>query len=176
MTLNLADKKAVVAELSEVVDTAISAAAADYRGLTVSEMDALRVKARGEGIKVRVYRNTLARRAMKETHFACLTDALVGPIMLFFADDEPGAPARLLRDFAKEHDNFEVRALALDGKLFGPEQLAVVADLPSRDQALGQLLSVMKAPITKLVRTLNEPAAQCVRVLSAIKDEKQANA
>ena len=101
---------------------------------------------------------------------------MVGPIVLFFADEEPGAPARLLRDFAKEHDNFEVRALALDGKLLGPEQLSAVASLPSRDEALAQLLSVMKAPITKFVRTLNEPAAQCVRVLSAIKDQKQANA
>ena len=176
MTLNLAEKQAVVAELNEVANHAISAAAADYRGLTVSEMDALRGKARSQGIKVRVYRNTLAKRAIKETDFACLTDALVGPIVLFFADEEPGAPARLLRDFAKEHENFEVRALALDGKLLGPEQLSAVANLPSRDEALAQLLSVMKAPITKFVRTLNEPAAQCVRVLSAIKDQKQANA
>jgi len=95
---------------------------------------------------------------------------------LFFAEEEPGAPARLLRDFVKEHDKLEVKALALDGKLLGPDQLKAVASLPSRDEALAQLLSVMKAPITKFVRTVNEPVAQFARVMGAIRDQKQAGA
>ncbi len=176
MTLNLADKKAIVAELADVVTGSISVAAAYYRGLSVTDMNQLRVNARKQGIKMGVYRNTLARLAVEGTHFACLTEALVGPVVLFFAEHEPGAPARLLRDFIKDNDTLEVRALVLDGKLLGPEQLKAVASLPSRDEALAQLLSVMKAPITKFVRTVNEPAAQFVRVLSAVGDKKQANA
>lgn len=176
MTLNLADKKAIVSELSGVVANSISAAAAHYRGLSVADMDKLRVDARKMGIKMGVYRNTLARLAVKDTKFACLTEALVGPVVLFFADQEPGAPARLLRDFVKSNDKLEVRALTLDGKLLGAEHLSAVASLPSRDEALAQLLSVMKAPVTKFVRTLNEPAAQAVRVLAAIGDKKRADA
>ena len=176
MTLNLADKKAIVAELSGVVTESVSVAAAYYRGLSVTEMNQLRVDARKQGIKVGVYRNTLARLAVEGTEFACLTEALVGPVVLFFADQEPGAPARLLRDFVKDNDKLEVRALALDGKLLGPDQLNVVASLPSRDEALAQLLSMMKAPITQFVRTVNEPAAQFVRVVAAVGDKKQADA
>jgi len=176
VTLNLADKKAIVAELSGVVTESVSVAAAYYRGLSVTEMNQLRVDARKQGIKVGVYRNTLARLAVEGTEFACLTEALVGPVVLFFADQEPGAPARLLRDFVKDNDKLEVRALALDGKLLGPDQLNVVASLPSRDEALAQLLSMMKAPITQFVRTVNEPAAQFVRVVAAVGDKKQADA
>lgn len=173
MTIRLEDKKAIVAELAQVATESISAVAADYRGLTVSEMTELRKEARNSGVYMRVYRNTLARRAVQETEFACLTDALVGPIVLLFAREEPGAAARLAQSFAKKHENLEVRALALDGQLLGPEQLKAVASLPSRDEALAQLLSVMKAPITKFVRTVREPYAQVVRVMAAVSDKKQ---
>lgn len=176
MTLQLADKKAIVAELSVVLGESVSAAAAYYRGMSVTEMDKLRVDARKMGIKMGVYRNTLARLAVKDTKFACLTEALSGPVVLFFSDQELGAPARLLRDFVKGNDKLEVRALTLDGKLLGPEHLKAVASLPSRDEALAQLLSVMKAPITKFVRTVNEPAAQLVRVMAAVADKKRADA
>ena len=172
MTLNLNDKKAIVEDLSAIVSSSISAAGADYRGLTVTEMDELRVLARQANVKVGVYRNTLSRRAVADTDFACMADALVGPCVLLFTQDEPGAAARLLQDFAKKHDKIEVKALAVDGQLLGPDQLKAVASLPSRDEALAQLLSVMKAPITKFVRTLKEPGAQVVRVTAAIKDAK----
>lgn len=174
MPIKLDDKKAIVAELAEIANQSISAIAADYRGLTVSEMTELRATSRKAGVHMRVYRNTLARRAVDGTAFACLTDALVGPIVLLFSQDEPGAAARLLRDFIKAHENLEVRALALDGKLLGPDQLKAIASLPSREEALATLLSVMKAPITKFVRTVREPYAQVVRVLAAIADKKKA--
>nr|MCH9644530.1 50S ribosomal protein L10 [Gammaproteobacteria bacterium] len=121
-----------------------------------------------------VYRNTLARRAVEGTHMACLIESLVGPIVLFFAHEEPGAAARLIRDFVKSHENLEVRALALDGQLLGPDQLKAVASLPSRDEAIAQLMSVMQAPVTKFVRTLKEPVAQTVRVIAAVRDQKEA--
>jgi len=172
--LNLADKKALVAEMGEIVNSSISAVVADYRGLTVAEMTRLRVVAREKGVVVRVFRNTLARRAVQETAFACLTEALVGPVILLFSQHEPGAAAKLVRDFIKECEKFEVKALALDGSLLGPEQLKAVASLPSYDEAVAQLMSVMIAPVTKLARTTSETVAQVVRVISAVGDKKKA--
>lgn len=174
VTLGLADKQAIVAELNQVASTAVSAIAAEYRGLAVSDMTDLHKTAREKGVHMRVYRNTLARRAVKETNFACLDEALTGPIVLFFSQEEPGAAARLIRDFVKTNETLQVKALAMDGQLLGPEQLKAVADLPSRDEAIALLMSVMQAPVTKFVRTLNEPVAQFVRVMGQVREQKQA--
>ena len=171
--LNLEAKKAMVAKISEVASVSTSAVVADYRGITVSAMNALRKSARKTGVSVGVYRNTLARRALKDTEFACLSDILVGPVVLFFAQNDPGAAARLLRDF-EFADKLTVRGLALGGKLMGPDQLKAVASLPSRLEALTQLVAVMKAPITKFVRTLNEPTSQAVRAFAAVAESKKA--
>lgn len=173
MALNLEDKKAIVAELSGIASNALSAVAADYRGLTVSVMNALRKSARRSGVKVGVFRNTLARRALKDTEFACLSDVLTGPIVLFFSHEDPGAAARVLRDF-EFAEQITVRGLALGGQLLPAAQLKAVASLPTREEALTRLVSVMKAPITKFVRTLNEPTAQMVRVFAAVADSKKA--
>lgn len=175
MALNLEQKKAMVAEINEVALKSISAVAADYRGLTVSQMTDLRKTAREKGVWLRVYRNTLARRALAETEFSCLQNALVGPIVLLFSQDEPGAAARLLRDFLKVsgNDKLEVKALVLDGKLMGADQLKTVASLPSKQEALAQLCAVLQAPVVKFVRTLNEPVAQFARVMGQVRDSKQ---
>lgn len=174
MALRFEDKKAIVAELTEVAGTAVSAVAADYRGLTVSEMTALRANARNAGVKMRVYRNTLARRAVEGTEFACLKEVLVGPIVLLFSTEEPGAAARILRDFMKASKALEVRALAMGGALLAANQLDAVASLPSREEALSKLASMFQAPVTQFVRTLKEPVAQFVRVMAAVRDQKQA--
>jgi len=171
--LNLEQKKASVALFSDIASQAVSIAAAEYRGLKVSHMTALRVAARKNGVVLRVFRNTLARRALEGTQFACLADALTGPIVLLFSQDEPGAAARLLRDFIKTNESLKVRGFALEGKFIAGDQLQAVASMPSRFEALGQLASVIQAPVTKLVRTFNEPVAQFVRVLAAIRDKKQ---
>ena len=168
MALNLEQKKAIVAEVAEQAVNATSAIAADYRGLTVSEMNELRAKARDGGVYLRVVRNTLASRALEGTEFACLQEALTGPLVLFFSMEEPGAAARLLRDFAKEHEKLKVRALALGGQLLSGSELEMVAKLPSRDEAIAMLMSVMKAPITQFVRTLAEPHTKFVRTLAAV--------
>lgn len=173
MTLKLDAKVAIVEQLNELVSRSISIAAADYRGLSVAQMTELRNAARQVGLVLRVYRNTLARRAVKDTPFDCLQQALIGPIVLLFSQNEPGAPARLLQSFTKENKNLNVRALALGGKLYEAAQLQAIASLPSKEEALAQLMSVMLAPVTKLVRTLAEPYAQVVRVLAAIGDNKQ---
>lgn len=174
MALNLEAKKAIVAEVSEVASKSLSALAAYYRGLTVTQLNTLRAGARKNNIYMRVVPNTLASRALEDTEFACLQEALVGPIVLMFSLEDPGAAARLVRDFVKAHEKFEVKALALGGKLLPAKQLEAVAQLPTRDQAISMLMSVMQAPITKLVRTLAEPYAMLVRTVAAVRDQKQA--
>ncbi len=172
MALKLEDKKMIVSEVSEAASSALSAAVADYRGLSVGQMDALRSKARASGVYLRVVRNTLAKRALEGTDFECMKSAFVGPLILAFANEEPGAAAKLFKDFVKECDQLEVKYLAMGGELYGPEKLDEMSKLPNREQALGMLLSVMQAPITKLVRTYNEIPSQAVRVIAAVRDTK----
>lgn len=173
MVLRLNDKKAIVQELNGIAQKSVAAIIADYRGLPVSEMTELRKSARKLGVSLRIYRNTLARRAVQDTDFACMQDKLVGPVILLFAQDEPGAAARLVRDFAKTREAFKVKALVIEGRLLEADQLSAVASLPTREEALALLMSVMLAPVTKLVRTIAEPYAQAVRVIAAIRDKKQ---
>ena len=174
MALNLADKKAIVAEVSEVASSSVSLAIADYRGLSVTQMTELRAKAREAGVCVRVVRNNLAKRALASTDFDCVKESLVGPLVLMFSLEEPGSAARLLKKFIKDNDKLEVKALALSGQVYSGKDLDAIAALPSRDEALSKLLSVMQAPISKFVRTLAEPNTKLVRVISAVKDQKQA--
>lgn len=175
MVLRLEDKKAIVAEVADVAGRALSAVAAEYRGLTVSELTELRSTARKNGVYIRVVRNTLARRALQDTPYACMQDILVGPLVLAFSQEDPGAAARLIRDFAKEHDKLVVKALSVGGKLLSPKDINALANLPTREQALATLMSVMLAAVTKFVRTLAEPHAKLTRTVAAVRDKKQAN-
>ncbi|HEX9583126.1 MAG TPA: 50S ribosomal protein L10 [Gammaproteobacteria bacterium] len=173
MPLTLEGKKAVVEEVHEVAKAAYSAVAAEYLGLTVAQMTDLRVQARNSGVYLRVVRNTLARRALENTSFACMRDELVGPLVLAFSRQEPGAAARVIRDFSRSNDKLVVKLVSVEGKLLGPRELDMLASLPTRDEAIAQLMSVMKAPISRFVRTLAEPYAMLVRTLGAIRDQKQ---
>ena len=174
MALKLDAKMAIVAEVAEMAQISVLIIAADYRGLTVSKMTELRRNARDAGLQTRVVRNTLARRAFENTEFACLLEALVGPLVLLFSPEDPGVAARVVKDFAKANEKLEVKALAMAGKLMAADQLQVIASLPTRDEALGLLCAVLMAPATKLVRTLAEPHSQLVRVLDAYSSKKQA--
>jgi len=174
MALNLEQKKAVVAEVSQVASSALAAVAAEYRGLTVTEMTELRVKARQDGVFLKVAKNTLVRRAVEGTEFECMSDALTGPLLFAFSMEDPGAAARLVKDYAKDHDKLIARLVAVGGKLFGASELDRMSKLPTRDQALALLMGVMKAPIEKFVRTLAEPHAKLVRTVAAVRDAKQA--
>ncbi|MBL4865274.1 MAG: 50S ribosomal protein L10 [Pseudomonadales bacterium] len=174
MALRLEDKKAIVAEVNEAVSSALSAVIADYRGLSVSDMTELRKKARADGVYLRVVRNTLARRAVEGTEFECLKDTLVGPTIIALSIEDPGSAARLIKDFAKEHDKLEVKALAVGGVAYGAHEIDRLAKLPTREQALGMLASVLQAPVTKLAQTLNEVPGKFVRVVAAVKDQKAA--
>jgi large subunit ribosomal protein L10 len=176
MALNLEDKKAMVAEVSKVAATALSVVAAEYRGLTVSQMTDLRLKARSAGVYVRVVKNTLARKAMAGTAFECMSSVLKGPLVLAFSKDDPGAAARVIKAFAKDNDKLVTTAVSLGGQLFAASSLDKVASLPTREQALSQLMGVMKAPIQKLAAALQAAPSKLVRTLAAVRDQKQAAA
>lgn len=173
MALNLQDKKAIVAEVAEVATNALSLVAAENRGLPVANMTKLRADARKAGVYMRVVRNTLARRALEGTEYACMNEVLVGPLLLAFSQQDPGAAARIIRDFIKTNEKLEVKALAIGGKLLDAKQLEAVAKLPTKDEAIATLMAVLKAPITKFVRTLAEPHAKLVRTVAAVRDQKQ---
>lgn len=167
MALRLEDKKRFVQEVNAVAGDSISAVAAEYRGLSVAEMTDLRREARNAGVYLRVVKNTLARRAVEGTEFECMKVSLKGPILLAFAKDDPGAAARVIKNFAKEHEALKAISLSTGGQLLPATDLEKLADLPTLDLARAMLLGVMIAPMTKLVRTLSEPPAMLARTLSA---------
>ncbi|MBT8099580.1 MAG: 50S ribosomal protein L10 [Gammaproteobacteria bacterium] len=167
MALRLEDKKTFVKEVNTVAEESVTAVAAEYRGLSVSEMTELRREARNAGVYLRVVKNTLARRAVKGTDFECMQETLKGPILLAFAKEDPGAAARVIKNFAKEHDALQAVSLSAGGQLLPASDLSKLADLPTLDQARAMLLGVMVAPMSKLVRTLAEPQAMLARTLSA---------
>jgi len=174
VALQLEQKRQIVAEVNEIAASALSAVVADYRGLTVAEMTEMRAKARESGVYVRVVRNTLAKRAVEGTEYACLDEAFVGPTLLAFSQGDPGSAARLLKNYAKEHQALEVKALAIGGELLGADQIDRVATLPTLDEARAMLLAVMQAPVIKFMRTLNEVPTKLVRAVAAVRDQKQA--
>lgn len=176
MPIGLKEKQAIVAEVNETASAALSAVLADYRGVSVDGMTALRKEAREQGVQVRVIRNTLAKRAFAGTEFECLSEVLLGPNIVAFSLEDPGAGARVFKDFAKGNDKFQVRALSVGGKLLPAEQIDALAKLPTRDEALSILMAVMMAPTTKLVRTLNDIPGRVTRVVAAVRDQKQQEA
>jgi len=165
MALNLQDKQAIVAEVSEVAKGALSAVVADSRGVTVDKMTELRKAGREAGVYMRVVRNTLLRRVVEGTQFECLKDTFVGPTLIAYSMEHPGAAARLFKEFAKGQDKFEIKAAAFDGKFIAANQIDVLATLPTRDEAIAKLMSVIQGATSKLARTL-----------AAIRDQKEATA
>lgn len=176
MALNLEDKKAIVSEVAAVAAQAHSAVAAEYRGLSVSQMTALRQKARDTGVYLRVVKNSLARRAVQGTDFECMQEGMVGPLIFAFSQEDPGAAARLVKDFAKDHKKLECKMVSVSGQLLGPAELERLASMPTREQAISMLMATMKAPLDKFARTVNEVPGKLVRTVAAIRDQKQAAA
>ena len=173
MPLRLEDKKVIVAEVNAAAANALSAVLADYQGLTVGQMTDLRKQARESGVYLRVVRNTLLKRALAGTEYECVNDTLTGPTILAFSQEDPGSAARLVKDFAKENKALEVKALSVGGQLLSADQIDVLAKLPTREQAISMLMSVMQAPVTKLARTINEVPGKLVRTVAAVRDQKQ---
>ncbi|MCY4427630.1 MAG: 50S ribosomal protein L10 [Halieaceae bacterium] len=174
MAISLEDKQAIVAEVNETANSALSLVVADSRGCTVDEMTALRKEAREQQVLLRVVRNTLARRAFQGTEYECVSDALAGPSLMGFSMENPGAAARLFRNFAETNEQFRVKLLAISGQLLGSEQLDVLASLPTREEALSRLMSVLQAPVVRLLGTMSDVPARLVRTLAAVRDQKSA--
>lgn len=165
MAIKLEDKKAIVAEVNEAAKVALSAVVADARGVTVGAMTGLRKEAREAGVYVRVVRNTLLRRAVDGTAFSNLNDAFKGPTLIAFSNEHPGAAARIFKAFAKGQDKFEIKAASFEGQFLAANQIDVLATLPTRDEAISQLMSVIQGATSKLARTL-----------AAVRDQKEASA
>lgn len=174
MALNMEQKQAIVSEVAVVAQGAYSAIAAEYRGLSVAQMDDLRKKARESGVYLRVVKNTLARRAVEGTDFACMQEGMVGPLILAFSQEDPGSAARLISDFSKDNKLLVVKLVSIGGKLLAAGEIERLAKMPTKEQAISMLMAVMQAPVTKLARTLNEPHGKLVRTFAALRDKMQA--
>jgi len=167
VALRLEDKKEIVAAVNQAASGAFAAVVADYRGLTVEQLTKLRSQARENNVYLRVVRNTLARRALQGTAFEVLNESLVGPtiIGLSMSENDMGAAARLLKDFAKANEKLELKVAAYEGKVYAGAQIDLLASLPNRKQALTMLVSVMQAPVSKFGR-----------LLTALQEQKQGQA
>ena len=174
MPLNFEQKKAVVAEVAEVAASAYSVVAAEYSGLSVGDMTELRAKARESGVYLRVIKNSLVRRAVENTDFSCMQESLTGPLVFAFSQEDPGSAARVIKDFAKGHDKLVVKVVSIGGKLLAASDLETLAKMPTYDQSISMLMAVMKAPVEKLARTMNEVPGKLVRTVAAIRDAKEA--
>ena len=153
---------------------ALSAVVADHRGVSVAEMTDLRRRARESGVSLRVVRNTLLKRAVEGTDYECLADVATGPTMLAFSNDDPGSAARLFKEAVRDIEELDVKALSIGGQLLVADDIDRVATLPTRDEAIAMLMSVMQAPIAKFVRTLMEVPGKLTRTLAAVGDAKEA--
>ena len=173
MALSLEQKKAVVAEIASVATKAHSLVVAEYAGITVDDFTEMRSEARKTGVFLKVAKNTLVKRGLQGTDFECVTEALVGPMIYAFSQEDPGCAARLVKDYAKKNDKLITKLVSIGGKMFDASELGRLASLPTKDQAISQLMSVMKAPVEKFVRTLAEPTVKMVRTVAAIRDQKE---
>jgi large subunit ribosomal protein L10 len=161
MALNLDGKKAVVAEVQEAAKSALSAVVVDARGVSVTDITRLRKEARDNGVWMKVVRNTLAKLAVKGTDFECLSDAFVGPTLIAFSNEHPGAGARIFKDFAKKNEKFELKIASFEGDVVAVD---VLASLPTYDEAIARMMSVMK----------EASAGKLVKTLAAVKEAKEA--
>ncbi|HET8701916.1 MAG TPA: 50S ribosomal protein L10 [Nitrococcus sp.] len=173
MGLNLDQKQRLVRDLADVASGAHSALAAEYRGLTAAEMDQLRVNAREADVYLKIIKNTLAKRAVAGTHFECMTEGFGGPLLLAFSRQDPASSARVVLDFSKDHTKLIVKMVAVGGKLYPASEADRLASLPTYEEAISRLMATMRAPVQKLVTTLNEVPAKLVRTLAAVRDAKQ---
>ena len=176
MPLNLEDKKVLVAEVTEVAKSALSVVAAEYRGLTVSQMTDLRAKARAQGVYMRVVKNTLARKALAGTAFEPVGPKLKGPLVLAFSKDDPGAAARVVKAFSKDNEKLVATLVSIGGDVLSAKDLEKVASLPTRDQARAQLLGLLTSPAQQLAAVIAAPAQDLVRVFAAFAEKGKAGA
>ena len=175
MGLSMQEKQAVVQEVAAQVATAKAIVLAEYRGLEVGSMTELRRRARRSGVYLRVLKNTLARRAVKDTPFAKLAESMTGPLVYGISSD-PVATAKVMNEFAKGHEKFVIRAGAMPNAVISAREVVALASMPSREELVARLMGTMQAPIAQFVRTLNEVPSKFVRALAAVRDAKERQA
>jgi large subunit ribosomal protein L10 len=141
------EKQQIVQDIATKLRESKGTVLVDYRGLDVAEVTELRKQLREAGVEFKVYKNTLARRATQETELTDLDEFLVGPTAIAFSAEDAIAPARILAKFAKDHDDLEIKAGVVEGKIVGLNEIKELADLPSREGLLSMLLSVLQAPM-----------------------------
>jgi large subunit ribosomal protein L10 len=173
MPLRIEQKKAVVQELNSIASSSVSAAIAEYRGLNVAEITELRTKARKSGVYLKVVKNSLSKKALADTNFECLIQALQGPIIIALSADDLASPARLFKDFSKDYEHLKTVGLAIDGDAFPSSELDRIARLPTRDEAYSMIAGLMKASIEKALRTLNEIPIKFTRLMLTIKEDQE---
>ncbi len=172
MSLNLDEKKEVVAEMSARLKKAQAVVLAEYRGLAVEDITVLRSQARASGVYLRVLKNTLARRAVQGTPFEKLAGQMVGPLAYGISDD-PVAAAKVLHAYAKGNEKLVIKGGAMPNYVMSAKDIGALAMMPSREELLAKLLGTMQAPIAKFVQTLNEVPGKFVRTLAALRDQKE---
>ena len=173
MSLSLDQKKAVISEVTDALSSAQAGVLAEYRGLNVEQLTALRTEARNAGVWIKVVKNNLAKRVIKDSDFECLTEHFVGPV-IFSASEDPVAVAKVMSKFAKDHDHLNITAGATNGSLMDESMIKSLSQLPGRDELIAKLLGTMQAPMQKLVSTLNEVPSKAVRALAAVAESKEA--
>jgi large subunit ribosomal protein L10 len=170
------EKEAVVAEIKDRFTAADSVILADYRGLSVKDMQDLRAKLRESGGEMKIYKNRLTEIAVRELALPNMDELLQGPTAFVFAQGDPVAPSKALAAFAKEHDVLEIKGGLIENRLLEVGEIKTLAALPSREELLAKLLGTLQNPAAKTVRVLNGPGTAIARVLGAIADQKQAAA
>jgi len=167
------DKRQIVDDLHVAMTESSAGVVTHYRGLGVSQMAELRRQLKLVDVSLQVVKNTLARRAAEGTDFEAAEALFTGPVAIAYGSDPVGM-AKAISDFAKKHEAFEIQGGVLDGKVISPEDIKALASLPSREVLLAKMLGSMQAPISGFVRTLNEIPSSFVRVLAAVRDQKEA--
>ncbi len=172
--MNRDEKASLVAELSGKLAQAKIAIVTDYRGLTVPVFESLRTALKENNAEIQVSKNTLLRRAAQGTEFAILGELLKGTTAVTVSYGDVVAPAKVITDFAKANPKLVIKGGAMDGKALDVEQLLALAKLPSKEILLSQLLSVMQAVPTGLVRVLSGVPRKFLYLLQAVSDQKDA--
>lgn len=173
MSLSLDQKKAVIKEVTDAIASAQAGVVAEYRGLNVEQLTALRTEARNAGVWIKVVKNNLAKRVIKDSDFECLTEHFVGPV-IFSASEDPVAVAKIMSNFAKDNEKLKITAGAMNGDFMDQTMIQNLSKLPSRDELIAKLMGTMNAPIQKLVSTMNEVPSKAVRALAAVAETKEA--
>lgn len=166
------EKEAIVQELKEQIEGHAITILSQYQGINVEQVTELRNKLRAENVTFKVYKNTLAKRALDELGFSDAVEFMEGPTVWAFCED-PVAPAKVLKDFAKGVNAIVMRGGILDGKTVGSDQLRALADLPSRDQLLAQVVGTIAMPLRNLVGALSAVPRNLVNVLDQVRKQKE---